>query len=97
MSNQVSNQVPGKVSSKHSGYRIISVEQCLPPQGAGEGNWYCYIIASADNTLVGYRSGTRNEVYGVARDCAEHLNRNVHAGIPARLVRPAFVRELPGA
>ena len=70
-----------------SGYSIVSVRKTTPPQGQTGNDWYCYVLASAGNTIVGYRRGTLGEAKAVAEDCLVHLNRQL-GGLP----RHDFVR-----
>ncbi len=55
------------------GYRIISVERTDSPE-ADENPWFRYVIANDVTVIEGIRSGTREEVFDHASQCAERLN-----------------------
>ena len=78
-----------------SRYKVMSVNRSITPQGAQDGNWYCYIIASENNTIIGYRSGTECEVKRIAEDCASHMNDKYSGRVRYDFSRPAFSNELP--
>ena len=78
-----------------SRYKVMSVNRSITPQGGQDGNWYCYIIASENNTIIGYRSGTEGEARIIAEDCARHLNDTCSGEVRYNFSRPAFPNELP--
>lgn len=77
-----------------SSYRVISIEKSVTSQGAQNDNWYCYVIASENNTIIGYRAGSRHEVKKVAEECVRLMN-NKHSGkVRYDFSRPAFPNQL---
>jgi len=77
-----------------SRYQVISVEKSITPQGAQDGNWYCYVIASENNTIIGYRAGSRHEVKQVAEACVKQMNDKYSGRIRYVFSRPAFCNEV---
>ena len=71
-------------------YKIVAIEKAASPQGAGDGNWYNYVIANEHNTIVGYRNGTLHEVRLVVKDCVKHLNEKFAAKSRRDFVRSAY-------
>lgn len=80
-----------------SRYKVISVKSSVTPPGAQDDNWYCYIIASKHNTIIGYRSGTEGEVKKIAEECACHMNDKYSGMARHDFSRPAFPNVLPFA
>jgi len=78
-----------------SQYRIISIERSVTPQGAQDDNWYCYVIASENNTIIGYRAGSQHEVKKIAEDCVQQMNDKYSGKVRYNFSRPAFPNELP--
>ena len=76
-------------------YKIIAIEKAASPEGAGDGNWYNYIIANEHNTIVGYRNGSLHEVKLVAKDCVKHLNEKFGAKSRRDFVRSAYPIGMP--
>jgi hypothetical protein len=63
-------------------YHVVTVEKTDPPTGIDEGDWYQYVIARADETIVGNRRGTLKEVTQHANEYAENLSARVSSGKP---------------
>ncbi len=78
-----------------SRYRIVSIEKSVTPQGAQDDNWFCYVIASENNTIIGYRVGSRHEVKQIAEDCVRQMNDKYSGKARYGFARPAFPNELP--
>lgn len=55
-------------------YKIISLEQAEPPQGAGDKDWYQYVIQNDLNTITSLRSGSKSEVRQFAIEASRRLN-----------------------
>jgi hypothetical protein len=63
--------------------QVVAVEKIEPPHGIEGGNWYRYEILLEDQTLVGNRSGTLEEVTQYANEFAETLgDRLTHGTSP---------------
>ena len=77
-----------------SRYQVISVEKSVTPQGAQDDNRYCYVIASENNTIIGYRAGSQHEVKQMAEDCAKQMNNKYSGKVRYDFSRPAFHSEL---
>jgi len=61
-------------------YRVIAVEKAEPPSGMG-GSWYRYVIAlDEDETIVGNRPGTLEQVTQYANECAENISARAARG-----------------
>lgn len=73
-----------------SRYKVISVKSSERPQGAQDDNWYCYVIASEYNTIIGYRPGSECEVKRIAEECASHMNEKYSGKVRYDFSRPAF-------
>lgn len=69
---------------------MISVEKSVTPQGAQDDNWYCYVIASENNTIIGYRAGSRHEVKQVVEDCAKQMNNKYSGKVRYDFSRPGW-------
>ena len=78
-----------------SRYKVVSVQSCVAPQGAQDDNWYCYIIANENNTIIGYRAGNLDEVKKVAQDCAKQMNDKYSGRVRYDFSRPAYQNEMP--
>lgn len=78
-----------------SRYKLISIEKSLTPQGAQDDSWYCYVIASENNTLIGYRTGSRHEVKKIAEECVRQMNDKYSVKVSYGYARPAFPNEVP--
>ena len=78
-----------------SRYKVISVRSSITPAGAQDDNWYCYIIASEHNTIIGYRPGPEHEVKKIAEDCACHMNDKYSGKVRHEYSRLAFPNVLP--
>ena len=61
-------------------YQVVAVEKTEPPGGTEDVNWYRYIIALEDETIIGGRRGTLQEVTQYANECAENLSSRVGRG-----------------
>jgi len=61
-------------------YHVVTVEKVEPPAGIDDGSWYRYVIALEDETIVGNRRGTLNQVTQYANECAENLSSRVARG-----------------
>jgi hypothetical protein len=78
-----------------SHYKIISVQKSVTPQGAQDDNWYCYVIASENNTIIGYRAGSQHEVKKEVEECVRHMNDKYSGKVRYDFSRPAFPNETP--
>lgn len=76
-----------------SGYKIVSIEKSVTPHGAQDDNWYCYVIASENNTIIGYRAGNHHEVKQVAEYCVRQMNDKYSGKARDGFARPAFLNE----
>ena len=61
-------------------YHVVAVEKTEPPVGIEGGNWYRYVIAQEEETIVGNRRGTLKQVTQYANECAENLSSRVARG-----------------
>ena len=61
-------------------YQVIAVEKTEPPVGIEGGNWYRYVIALEDETIVGNRCGTLKEATQHVKECAQDLSSRVARG-----------------
>lgn len=61
-------------------YKIISFEKAEPPQGAGDKNWYQYVIQNDLNTITSFRSGSKSEVRQFAIEATKRLNEKYACG-----------------
>ncbi len=80
-----------------SRYKIISVQRSVTPQGAQDDNWYCYVIANENNTIIGYRAGSHHEAKKAAEECVRQMNDKYSGRDRDSVSRPAFLNELPFA
>jgi hypothetical protein len=78
-----------------SRYEVVSVQTSVAPQGTQDDNWYCYIIANENNTIIGYRAGNKHEVKKVAEECPKQMNDKYSGRVWYDFSRPAFPNELP--
>lgn len=78
-----------------SRYKIVSIEKSVTPQGAQDDNWYCYVIASENNTIIGYRVGSLHEVKQIAEGCVRQMNEKYSGKVRYGFARQAFSNELP--
>ncbi|MGD8742236.1 MAG: hypothetical protein PVH46_02350 [Granulosicoccaceae bacterium] len=63
-------------------YKVVAVEKTEPPAGIEGGDWYRYVIARENETIVGNRRGTLKEVTQHANECAQNLSYRVAGGTP---------------
>lgn len=61
-------------------YRVAAVEKIEAPTGMEGDNWYRYVIALEDESIVGNRRGTLEQVTQHATECAESLSDRVVRG-----------------
>jgi len=59
-----------------------------------DGNWYCYVIASENSTITGYRAGSHSEVTKMAEDWVKQMNDKCGDKVRYNFSRPAFQNEL---
>jgi hypothetical protein len=64
-------------------YQVVTVEKTEPPVGIDSGDWYQYVIALEEETIVGSRRGTLKQVTEYANECAENLSSRVGRGTSA--------------
>ncbi len=55
-------------------YDLVRVEEVLPPEGAVDTLWHCYVLENETTHITGYRAGSRMEVEEYARQCVQRLN-----------------------
>lgn len=55
-------------------FQVVSVNPSAPPVGLNQGNWYRYVIARKNSTIVGNMRGTLEEVTRHAENVADDLN-----------------------
>ena len=55
-------------------YVVVSVRQSKTPPGAEGTGWHCYKIAQGENTIRGYRQGSREAVLEAVSEIAVRLN-----------------------
>jgi len=53
--------------------KIIEVIDSLNSQSSKP--WFRYVISNNENTITGYRCGSKKEVQGFAYECIANLNR----------------------
>jgi hypothetical protein len=53
------------------------------------------VIASENNTIIGYRAGSQHEVKKVAEECVRHMNDKYSGKVRYDFSRQAFPNELP--
>jgi hypothetical protein len=62
-------------------YHVVTVEKTEPPTGMEGGSWYRYVIAlDEDETIVGNRLGTLEQVTQYANECAENISARAARG-----------------
>lgn len=66
--------------SPEKGYQVVTVEKTEPPKGAQGGSWYRYIIALDDQSIIGSRRGTLQQVTDYASECAENMSNRFARG-----------------
>lgn len=60
--------------SKSLHFVLVSVEEAERPDGKRGEKWHRYVIANKMSKVVGYRSGTRQEVEEYVHECIGRLN-----------------------
>lgn len=55
-------------------YRIESVKPSDPPTGMTGTDWYCYVIVQGNNSIRGYRTGSRRAVMTAVQEVVLQLN-----------------------
>jgi hypothetical protein len=55
-------------------YSLVSVEKTSPPTGMDGDNWYRYVVARDNSTIVGNMRGTLKQVTREAREFVDNLN-----------------------
>ena len=70
-------------TSRPHRFTVVSVERTQAPAGTEGGNWYRYVIERNGSTIVGNRSGTRQQVSNHAEAFAEDLNSRLAGGGPS--------------
>lgn len=71
-------------------YQITVIETVAPLDSQSSKPWYRYVISNNENTITGYRCGSKKEVQRFARECVNHLNqkyppRKLHYVNPVQL------------
>lgn len=61
-------------------YQVVAVEKSEPPVGIEGGDWYRYVIALEDKTIIGNQRGTLKQVTEYATECAQNLSSRVARG-----------------
>lgn len=56
-------------------YQIKTIEIIEPLDNQSKQTWFRYVITNNENTITGYRCGSKREVHGFARSCVSDLNR----------------------
>ena len=64
-----------KTSDNHQPYRLVLIQQTVPPAGAQGSNWYYYEIAQGANIIQGYRQGSLKTVTMLVEDNISLLNQ----------------------
>ena len=65
-------------------YHVVAVEKIEPPVGMEGDNWHRYVIAlDEDETIVGNRLGTLEQVTQYANECAENISARAARGASA--------------
>lgn len=64
-------------------FRLESVEETTPPEGAEKGRWYSYIIGRGSSIIAGKKAGSLKDVTEHAESVVEDLNSrsNRHGSI----------------
>ena len=55
-------------------FKVVSTDKCDPPEGAGDDNWYRYVIAQGSNSIVGRRQGSLSSVSAAIEEEVARLN-----------------------
>lgn len=55
-------------------FSVLSVEKTKPPTGMDGDNWYRYVVAHDNSTIVGNMRGTLNQVTLQVREFVDNLN-----------------------
>lgn len=66
------NETPSPLLKRH--FEVHSVEKVDRPEGAKDGDWYRYVLASGPARITGYHRGTPEEVSDYAASCAADFN-----------------------
>ncbi len=65
---------PKTTSPQTEPFKVISTDRCDPPEGAGDDNWYRYVIAQGNNSIVGRRQGSLSSVSAAIEEEVARLN-----------------------
>lgn len=71
-------------------YQINIIEIVEPLNVQSNKTWFRYIISNNQNTITGYRCGSKNEVQRFAKDCVTSLNHKYPSGKP-HFFKPAQI------
>lgn len=66
--------VPKTASAKAESFKVVSTDKCDPPDGAGDTDWYRYVIAQGSNSIVGRRQGSLSSVSAAIEEEVARLN-----------------------
>jgi hypothetical protein len=75
MTNSTKEVSPG--AAVIESYRLISVDSTAAPNGDTDGDWAVYRIARGENTVTGYRRGSRQSVGAEAERIVDGLNERL--------------------
>lgn len=84
------NETPGPLLRRH--FEVASLEKVDRPDGAQEGDWYRYVLASGPARITGYHRGTPEEVADYAANCAADFNLRNATGRSTRSLASKKVR-----
>jgi len=70
----VKSALPKTASAKAEAFKVVSTDKCDPPDGAGNDNWYRYVITQGSNSIVGRRQGSLSSVSAAIEEEVARLN-----------------------
>ena len=73
-----------------SRYKIKSIEKTDAPQNSTHLRWYKFIIENDKNTIVNFRSGTKEEILNFATESIKRLNEKYLTHIQFKTHKPVF-------
>lgn len=66
--------LPKTASAKAQPFKVVSTAKCDPPDGAGDDDWYRYVITQGSNSIVGRRQGSLSSVSTAIEEEVARLN-----------------------
>ncbi len=74
-------------------FKLKSIRKEQSPAGAEGIDWHCYVITQGDNTIVGHRQGSTNNVTLAIEEIVLHLNeRRVRYSSHTAVRAPSFLK-----